>query len=511
MAAQQIFESIPFAGHPAARGTFKHAEGSQSKNTTEQQGFRLNDLPEEISSLVIDHLSPRDLTQVRLVSKKWNAIAARCLFRTLAVLPTADSEQRFRSIVSNERLATLVKNIKLYTFKIPDIRAADCHSGSDYGDSDAGEDFWSDEESDQEENDTEIKRSNTEFAKFLIDLKQLPNFGAIAIVFTEDCRGVEVDLDMDGGFFVEQIQGRRRKLCRIFEVFQRSGVYPRSLTIKNLQNHPDETVTANAGFQATLQKLEELHIQMTEEYHEHGPDQDIEFQELRTFNPHLRAEWIEPISNKLTSLSLYNVNNWGVLPGYLDMTGLNMPSLRTLALGNYTFGHDDQVDWILNQTSLQELVLHNCMVVYLIDILDEYMGAWSVSTRDWEELHGPNQEEERCQAFKYAGTWATIFGKIREALPGLRSFKFDHLERYEDLDICNTASVGVWLSPRRYVFFDSGTCPSRWLGPDRSGRLTPEWWWCHKLVSSNRHEETRDEDARALWELVTTVERRVRI
>lgn len=49
--------------------------------------------------------------------------------------------------------------------------------------------------------------------------------------------------------------------------------------------------------------------------------------------------WLQPASNTLTTLVLYQSSYFGYAPK-LDLRGVHFPNLRTLAFGNYTFTHD---------------------------------------------------------------------------------------------------------------------------------------------------------------------------
>jgi len=49
----------------------------------------------------------------------------------------------------------------------------------------------------------------------------------------------------------------------------------------------------------------------------------------------------------------------------LDLRTIHFPQLRTLALGNYTFTHDWQLEWITSHAlTLQNLYLDDCPILY---------------------------------------------------------------------------------------------------------------------------------------------------
>ncbi|CAH0057676.1 unnamed protein product [Clonostachys solani] len=95
---------------------------------------------------------------------------------------------------------------------------------------------------------------------------------------------------------------------------------------------------------------------------------------------HLPATWIMPsAAANLKELSLYSHEYWGWFPK-LDLRDLGeLPNLRILALGQYTFSHQWQVDWLAS-LQLEELYLDHCAVLHQVETWEEWVDGSSAYT-----------------------------------------------------------------------------------------------------------------------------------
>ncbi|USW56073.1 hypothetical protein Slin15195_G093920 [Septoria linicola] len=86
---------------------------------------------------------------------------------------------------------------------------------------------------------------------------------------------------------------------------------------------------------------------------------DLDFEEHRV------DTFLRPIASQLKEVKLYTIHSqWGVYPA-CNLEDIHFPQLEKLALGNYVFAYDWQVDWIVSHGStLKTLVLDNCPITY---------------------------------------------------------------------------------------------------------------------------------------------------
>lgn len=91
----------------------------------------------------------------------------------------------------------------------------------------------------------------------------------------------------------------------------------------------------------------------------------------------------------LEHLTLYSDRPLGLCPA-LDLSAVHFPRLKSLALGNYTFCHDDQLDWILaHGATLRELYLDNCLIIHHSSVLGWKKRSLSIQVR--RESNGSSQ------------------------------------------------------------------------------------------------------------------------
>ena len=114
-----------------------------------------------------------------------------------------------------------------------------------------------------------------------------------------------------------------------------------------------------------LSRLQELHLGIVTEYETAAPETNIEKSELHSFfndgDEGLSKAWLRPVHEHLTHLTLFVDTYWGWAPAFPAARSLHLAKLKYLALGNFTFAHDWQVDWILaHGSSLKTLIMDDC-------------------------------------------------------------------------------------------------------------------------------------------------------
>jgi hypothetical protein len=329
------------------------------------------------------------------------------------------------------------------------------------------------------------------------------------------CLGLETQFNYG---HVETTTTRLRTLRAVFEAIRnRADENPTystisSLTIENIQNMPIPDFTSSDLFKEVMKDIRGLHIQVAEEFNEHGPDRDIECIERVQFEPYFQEHWLAPIAHQLTSLSISFNECWGTAPGYFNGAGLVFPQLKTLELRNLVVSHHDHFDWVLAQKSLTRLGLNTCYIASHLRVGENLMGAWKPPTHDWKQhpIGSFGFESDDDCIYTFSGTWETIFDDIRSRLTNLSDFRFS----YEPYRTSPTSLYNL-----RYITFDIGLLPSPWIeASEFSGEMQFGDIWqlsrsdkpSRSLCTQNKAKENEDGDLRALDQLLQVVGKRRR-
>lgn len=149
----------------------------------------------------------------------------------------------------------------------------------------------------------------------------------------------------------------------------------RSLTIVNLQNKNNEGITNSSNFKNVLSRITELHLLTAVQIEELASENYVLKTALNDFfRGGLPNAWLKPASQNLTRLTLYTNTYWGWLPGF-DPRGIRFPSVKYLALGNYTFAHDWQIEWITSHfADLETLIMVDCPIVFQCTLPAVYLN-----------------------------------------------------------------------------------------------------------------------------------------
>jgi hypothetical protein len=168
---------------------------------------------------------------------------------------------------------------------------------------------------------------------------------------------------------------------------------------------------------------------------------------LRMTDPHsfwlgFPDRFLKPTQHTLKHLTLYSSLPVGWFPK-LDLREVHLATLETLALGQFVFSHDSQLEWILShQASLRELYLDHCSILRqrafaIHDWLDEdgfprfnhpslryndnYDGWGDSLDPEYDDIQGVT----RCmRIISYDSRWHQFFHRFAESLPHLREFRF---------------------------------------------------------------------------------------
>lgn len=202
----------------------------------------------------------------------------------------------------------------------------------------------------------------------------------------------------------------------------------------------------------------------------------------------------------LQKLSLYSSFYWGFYPR-ANLDGVHFPHLKSLALGQFSFVDDKQLDWILAHSStLQELYLDDCTILVGVAIHDSQLkdSKCQIPESDMEL-----KEENGLREFHHAypRRWHDYFSSIQEGLPNLLEFGFGVSASWDEyvLPFETEKEIVPALMRARYMAFEGGLGPSPFVGRKSFLDMNPESEW----------PDCDEEDRRALKELYQSIGKKV--
>lgn len=487
----------------------------------------LNRFPPSVLSGVLGHLIQgkefkprmikigarlRNIRAARLVCRQWNALATPHLFETVSLIHSdKDSDEisdynfpEWNGLLDNDAIRASARRVVIQS------------SPKNVEGSGAGWFRWNEGE------------AYPAFTDAIARIAEMPNLVALEIHFSDKARGRQSEEE----YAYEEVEYSRTRVNTLKAVFgairERAAKNPgwptiRSLALKDLQNIPIPEFTDFELYWDVMKDVERLHMMVTEEYNEHGPDRDVYMIERQQYEPHLQNSLLPPLADQLTNLTLSFGEEWGVVPGYFDGRGLVFPRLKTLTLGDFIIGYHDHFDWVLAQKTLTTLRLDACHIVSHLHIDSEEMDTWNVRTDDWElQPRGSyGFVDDRGRVYTFPGTWAAVLDRIRTELPNLTDFRFD--KHMFGLMFLWWNEMGARLPEGRYITFDAGMLPTPWIEPNSLGELefgdgiAAPWVPGENDESRDDPEaivnparETEVEDRAALEALLETVRKRCR-
>ncbi|KAJ5780368.1 hypothetical protein N7457_005528 [Penicillium paradoxum] len=198
----------------------------------------------------------------------------------------------------------------------------------------------------------------------------------------------------------------------------------------------------------------------------------------------------------LRRLSLYSNLYWGFYPKF-SLEGIHFPNLQSLALGNFTFFEDKQLDWILSHSStLEEIYLDDCPIIFDVRMLDYQLSECPIPASEMQYV----LEENGCDGWRYyyPRRWSDYFASFEAGLPHLRHFATGHSEAWDfepGMPFEHEKDLVPVLTEARYIQFNGGLGPSQFITP--SGCYNKEWPVCD------------DEDREAFKSLLRKIDQQV--
>lgn len=211
--------------------------------------------------------------------------------------------------------------------------------------------------------------------------------------------------------------------------------------------------------------------------------------------------WLKPVQDNLVHLKLESTCFWGWIPK-CDLRSIHFPKLKSLELGEMTFTHDWQVDWIISHgATLKHLSLRDCPIVHDIWIghaLDFENYPIHTLGEDLDCDMSPGDDIRWCGN---RARWHEYFPKLNIGLPHLEHLKIGDSES-SDPDFRVEASES-WRS--LYNAFWSGAC----FGPWASDHATIGRGYSYHKGEDLEHEpsypQCKKEDLEALEKLMIVV------
>lgn len=391
-------------------------------------------LPPEIWDSVCALLLKPSLSRLRLVSSGFDRIALPWVYRNLRLEGFGNSAERFIQIAKSPKLRDLVRELTV--------------------DTSVGLEF--------------SYKSNWAYpfpASFMDALPYLRCFGYLAALhlrFNEYCgeddrRGVSMEETWDfrygaldtvchcvAGMWTpeKQIEIDKKSEYQWHEYTRKRAdpeddlgvpfdqvIQLKELTVTNLADFYDTDLVASGALKKvmSLPSLTELKLLIATEIDESMHESPVFYEEKYEFFNHLPETWLAPsISDNLRVLSLYYNEYWGWLPK-MDFRGMAFPRLKVLALGQYVFSHDWQIDWIASigqengSGGLEELYLDNCPIMFQAlqaSPLDEKDPGYPLLSAI---LDGAAED-----LFKYPMRWHHVLPRWATTLKALRVFRMGH-------------------------------------------------------------------------------------
>ncbi|KAF5664116.1 hypothetical protein FHETE_7225 [Fusarium heterosporum] len=420
-------------------------------------------LVNEIWDHVCSYLTPPNLARLSLVSRRLNEIALPRKYKSLRLEPFGPSVERFINIAKSPQLRNIVREITIDTRVDFDFEYA-CNS--------------------------EYPVPIT-FMCAIPHLRLFTNVTALHIRFVEECG--EGDRD-DCGISMEETwefrygildtvmhcaagQWTLEKQRAIDSLFLGTGVcdleefdysdqnsdftnrgpFPlRELTITNLADYDDDYLTSSEAWNAiiSLPTLIDLKLMIATEKNNHSPGRAIKYEEKYYFFQNIHKTWLSPnLSQHLRVLSLYFGDYWGWLPK-MDFRLIGeespFPQLKILALGNYVFSHEWQIEWFSKigkengSGGLKELYLDDCPMLF-------QASQCGVSDDRYPDFKRILEDQCSSETYSYPTRWHHVLVHWKDSMKGLEVLKMGsgswylapwdaHQTILNDLDYADTCS-----------------------------------------------------------------------
>ncbi|PVH71623.1 hypothetical protein DL98DRAFT_596798 [Cadophora sp. DSE1049] len=326
---------------------------------------------------IIAFYTPKpDLKNLRLVRKSFYTSTTRELFSRVHVTPRQASIKKFQAVLASPALSKEVTNAKLTTYLNPSKSF----------------EFY------RRDDDVRESTLTREYERIFSSINGFPNLRDVVIELSEVCAVIK-PTDYFDQTHEEEVEFRSQVLSILFDAL----------------NNSEEASHFINNFKQLLQRITELRLKIVTEYEQSTPDNSWSRPELYIFFEELPDTWLQPTQQNLTRLTLHCNVHWGYIPK-CDFLCIHFPSLKKLELGNYSFSHDWQVDWICSRTTLEMVILDDCTIASHTRTfgLVDCEGYWVVPMDEDRSFLSDRQFNPQ--------RWSDIFAEFEARLPNIKSF-----------------------------------------------------------------------------------------
>ncbi|KAF8896163.1 hypothetical protein BD779DRAFT_1668002 [Infundibulicybe gibba] len=380
-------------------------------------------IPAELLNEICQNTDKPTLLALRLTSHKISMHATQWAFRQVVVGLDGESTEYINNILS-----TSLRNwVHHFSFDTDCDRSDACYSPIE----------------DQEQSDVSEELDFT-----FSHISRFSNLRSISLRFCGRCYH-QVRLDPEPNSF-------RAEVLSLVAHALHDPTHPtphlHTLSIKGLRDYNDPVLTGSPALRALLTRVRSLKLLVMSGNPAASPA-------LHTFFRELPSTWLQPPASHLTTLHLVSYPmQFGFCPR-LDLRGTHFPTLRVLALANYTCTHDWQFEWIqAHGSTLRTLIMDCCTIDFLMYFPEPDAEGYPTDPTATGGVYG----------FRlYMKRWAEFFRALGSGgeLPQLREFRFGASMPWD----------GGWTAFDQLETLEAHVHPSRYVPFDRVGDKDPDY------------------------------------
>ncbi|KAJ4993665.1 hypothetical protein SVAN01_00719 [Stagonosporopsis vannaccii] len=438
-------------------------------------------LPAEIQRQCFNYLDGVNLKSMRLTSKALVDIATEALFDLVTIHVTAESAQRFTTLIENANIRRCIRTLYLDSQLEKYVSYDECCSHHRMPE------WWKE-------------------AVAAWSCITLPNLRKIVLDTAYAC--------VDDGHCAEL-------MLALTNFVSHANVD--ALTIKHLQDLCPQQCLDFAQVSKMPKKLNFLITTWTDDASDYENENSARHS---FFNQRLNASWLDMSQSQLTHLTLHCNTYWGVFPRW-QLGGLHFPSLKSLAFSKWTIGFDWQLDFITSHgQTLEQLNLTDCPILHASRMeRHQSTNAWQLGPPPTSRGKPPTTE------YFFDTRWHHALLDFQHKLSKLKHFSmgrgpvgpsfWGEVDRCADEAFDDRYELVPCIDFSRYAIFDFGEGAIEYESPMfewdyQKKPLGSRWSWLEREKDEDvkrkiAFPDCSQEDQEALEGLLRVVRERARI